>query len=97
MAFGNSLASPAIVSLVSKISHEDEQGTSLGIMQSGASLARAIGPTVGGFLLNNSLNTIDNFTIARTFWTASGIMFVAFLTTIYFLRVVKTEQMVAGI
>ena len=97
MAFGNSLASPAIVSLVSKISHEDEQGKSLGIMQSGASLARAIGPTVGGFLLNNSLNTIDNFTIARTFWTASGIMLVAFLTTIYFLRIVKTEQIVAGI
>lgn len=91
LAFGNALASPSLISLVSKISHEHEQGKQLGIMQSGASLARAIGPTIGGFLLNNSLNSIDTSTVFRTFWTASGIMFVAFLTTAYFLRFVKTE------
>jgi DHA1 family tetracycline resistance protein-like MFS transporter len=97
LAFGNALASPSLISLVSKISHEHEQGKSLGIMQSGASLARAIGPTIGGFLLNNSLNTIDSSTIYRTFWTASGIMFVAFLTAIYFLRVIKTEAIASGV
>jgi MFS transporter, DHA1 family, tetracycline resistance protein len=97
MAFGNALASPALISLVSKISHEHEQGKSLGIMQSGASLARAIGPTIGGILLNNSFNTIDSFTIYRTFWTASAIMLVAFLTAVYFLRMIKTELMVTGI
>jgi len=95
LAFGNALASPSLISLVSKISHENEQGKSLGIMQSGASLARAIGPTIGGFLLNNALNTIDRFTIYRTFWTASGIMLVAFLTAIYFLRVIKAETVAA--
>jgi len=97
MALGNAFASPSLMSLVSKISHEHEQGKSLGIMQSIASLARAIGPTIGGILLNNSLNAIDNFTISRTFWTASGIMFIAFLTAIYFLRVVKTEVMATGV
>lgn len=91
LAFGNSLASPSLISMVSKISHEHEQGKALGIMQSGASLARAIGPTIGGILLNNSVNSIDKFTIFRTFWTASGIMFVAFLAAIYFARLVRLK------
>lgn len=77
LAVGNSMASPAATSLVSKISDEAEQGKSLGVMQSGASLARAIGPALGGVLLNNAANHIDNITIQRTFWTASVIMIVA--------------------
>lgn len=84
LAIGNSMASPAITSLVSKISNEAEQGKSLGVMQSGASLARAIGPAVGGVLLNNSLNQVDNFTIQRTFWTAAAIMIIAALIAVYF-------------
>ncbi len=84
LSFGNAFASPALMSLVSKISYDHEQGKALGIMQSGASLARAIGPTIGGFLLNNQVNRVDTYTIYRTFWTASGIMFVAFLAAIYF-------------
>jgi DHA1 family tetracycline resistance protein-like MFS transporter len=92
LSFGNAFASPALTSLVSKLSHEHEQGKSLGIMQSSASLARAIGPTIGGFLLNNSLNKVDASTIYRTFWTASGIMFVAFLTAMYFARSVRAKE-----
>ena len=84
LAIGNSMASPSVTSLVSKIANEGEQGKSLGVMQSGASLARAIGPAIGGVLLNNSLNHVDNFTIQRTFWTASAIMIVAVLIAIYF-------------
>jgi MFS transporter, DHA1 family, tetracycline resistance protein len=84
LAIGNSMASPAITSLVSKIADGGEQGKSLGVMQSGASLARAIGPAVGGILLNNSLNQVDNFTIQRTFWTASVIMIIAALISVYF-------------
>jgi MFS family permease len=67
----------------------------MGIMQSGASLARAIGPMIGGFLLNNALNEIDDTTLYRTFWTASGIMFVAFVVSIYFARTAK-ERVLAG-
>lgn len=94
LSIGNSMSSPALTSLVSKISQEHEQGRVLGIMQSGASLARAVGPTIGGVLLNNSVNKVDNFTIFRTFWTASAIMFVAFLAALYFARVVKTKAVV---
>ena len=84
LAIGNSMASPSVTSLVSKIANEGEQGKSLGVMQSGASLARAIGPAIGGVLLNNSINHVDNLTIQRTFWTASAIMIVAVLIAIYF-------------
>lgn len=91
LSFGNALASPALTSLVSKISHEHEQGKALGIFQSGASLARAIGPTIGGVLLNNSLNAVDNFTVARTFWTASAIMLAAFLASVYFAFMMRSD------
>ena len=93
-AIGNSLASPALMSLASKVSHEHEQGKSLGILQSSASLARAVGPTLGGFLLNNSFNAIDNSTVARTFWTASAIMLIAFFVAIYFARFMRSQMAV---
>ena len=86
LSFGNSLASPGLTSLASKTADEHDQGRTMGIMQSSASLARVVGPIVGGLLLNNALNQIDNFTLYRTFWTASGIMFVAALVAIYFAR-----------
>jgi DHA1 family tetracycline resistance protein-like MFS transporter len=85
-SLGNSLASPALTSLASKNASESEQGKTLGFLQSAASLARAVGPTIGGVLLNNAFNTIDDFTLYRTFWTASAIMFVAFLVALYFVR-----------
>lgn len=86
LSFGNALASPGLTSLASKTADEREQGKTMGLMQSGASLARAFGPMMGGFLLNNSLNAIDDLSVARTFWTASAIMFVAFLVAIYFAK-----------
>lgn len=89
LSFGNSLASPGLTSLASKSASEHDQGRTLGIMQAGASLARVVGPVVGGLLLNNAMNAIDDFTLYRTFWTAAGIMFVGFLVSIYFARTAK--------
>lgn len=86
LAIGNSMASPAVMSVVSKISDESGQGKALGVMQSGASLARAIGPALGGVLLNNAVNHVDDFTITRTFWTASVIMIVAAVISIFFAK-----------
>jgi DHA1 family tetracycline resistance protein-like MFS transporter len=86
MSFGNSLASPGLTSLASKSAHEHDQGRTMGIMQSGASLARTVGPLLGGFLLNNALNAIDDDTIYRTFWAASIIMFIALVVAIFFAR-----------
>lgn len=83
-AIGNSLASPALTSLASKTAHEHEQGTAMGLMQSGASLARVIGPLLCGFLLNNAANSVDASTLFRTYWTAAAIMLAAFITAAYF-------------
>jgi len=94
MAIGNSMAAPAITSLASKVANENEQGKALGVMQSGASLARAIGPAVGGVLLNNAFNQVDNFTIQRTFWTASAIMLIAVFIVIYFARMNHNQAIV---
>lgn len=82
-SMGNSLASPALTSLASKSADDETQGKSLGTMQSAASLARAIGPTIGGVLLSNVLGEIDDKTLYRTFWAASAIMLLAFALAIY--------------
>ena len=81
------MASPALTSLASKVSDDSEQGKTLGVLQSGASLARAIGPALGGILLNNQFNRVDDFTIERTFWTAAAIMIVAIFTAVYFAKI----------
>jgi len=93
LTIGNSMASPAITSLASKVSGENEQGSSLGVLQSGASLARAIGPAVGGVLLNNAFNQVDDSTIQRTFWTAAAIMFIAVFVAVYFARMERPQLM----
>lgn len=94
LAIGNSMASPALTSLASKISDDAEQGKALGVMQSGASLARAIGPAVGGVLLNNAFNKVDDFTIQRTFWTAAAIMIIAVFIAVYFAKM-EQRQVIA--
>ena len=86
VAIGNAFATPSLTSLGSKTAAAHEQGRAMGVLQSGASLARALGPTICGVLLNNSANAIDTFTVYRTYWTAAGIMFVAFLAALVFLR-----------
>jgi DHA1 family tetracycline resistance protein-like MFS transporter len=84
LSVGNSLASPALTSLASKSADDSDQGRTMGILQSGASLARVVGPLIGGILLNNAVNAMDDSTLLRTFWTASAIMFIAFVVSIYF-------------
>lgn len=85
-AVGNSISSPSLTSLASKNAEEFEQGKILGVMQSAASLARAVSPTLTGFLLNNAVNKVDNDTLKRNFFTAAGIMFIALLVAIYYLK-----------
>lgn len=94
LAIGNSMASPAITSLASKISDDATQGKSLGVLQSFASLARAIGPAVGGVLLNNAFNKVDDFTVQRTFWTASAIMVLTVVIAVYFAKINREQTIV---
>ncbi len=97
-AVGNSIASPALSSLASKNAGEHEQGKALGVMQSGASLARAAGPLIAGVLLNNSIaqkntiNAVSDLQLQRTFWAAAAIMLAALITSVYFARILKNVR-----
>ena len=94
LSVGNSLASPALTSLASKGADDRDQGRTMGILQSGASLARVAGPLLGGVLLNNAMNGMDDSTLQRTFWTAAVIMFVAFLVALYSLRLNRSVNVI---
>jgi MFS family permease len=96
LSIGNSFASPSLTSLASKISSEEKQGSAMGIMQSGASLARAVGPMIGGVLLNNALNRVDDATVTRTFWTASALMLVALFMAFYAVKVLRGHHAAAN-
>lgn len=96
ISVGNAFASPSLTSLASKLSSEEKQGSTMGVMQSGASLARAIGPLVGGVLLNNSVNTLDDATVTRTFWVASAIMLIAMAAAVYAVKVMR-ESVAAAV
>jgi MFS family permease len=89
-AFGNSISNPALTTLGSLYSPHDAQGAGLGILQSSASLARAVGPMLAGYLLYSAAATnkiqVNDFSIFRTFWTATAIMLAAVLLSLYFLR-----------
>ena len=87
-SLGNAIASPSLNGLASKVTHEHQQGSALGLMQSGASLARAIGPTIGGLLLNNAAGGLDDVTLYRTFFVAAAIMLMAFLIALYSVRLI---------
>lgn len=94
-SLGNSLATPALNSLASKSAGAAEQGGILGVTQSVASLARAVGPSLAALLIHSataqpaadgSLHYMSDHSLFVTFWTASVIMFLAFALASYFKR-----------
>ena len=50
LACGHGLSQPSITSLISRAAPAESQGGALGISQSAASLARVLGPAMGGAL-----------------------------------------------
>ena len=52
---GRAIAQPSLVSLVSMAASPDERGAVMGVFQSGASLARIIGPLLAGALYDRAL------------------------------------------
>lgn len=99
-AIGNSLATPSLQTLASKSVGRGEQGGVLGVTQSVASLARVVGPSISAALIVSAISTVGADGLAHrmsdqslrlTFWTASAIMFLAFLLAVYFARVHAAE------
>jgi MFS family permease len=94
-SIGNSLSAPSLTSLASKSVGGGEQGSVLGVTQSVASLARAVGPALAAFLIHSAIayrgadgetHFMSDHSLLVTFWTGSAIMFVALLLAIYFAR-----------
>jgi DHA1 family tetracycline resistance protein-like MFS transporter len=99
-SLGNSLSGPALTSLASKLAPPDRQGTVLGVTQSAGSLARAVGPSLTALLIHSGTAYVGADGVAHymsdrslfaTFWAASAIMFVTFLTAMYFARAYAAE------
>lgn len=78
MAIGNSFAAPVLNGLASKSVSAAWQGRVLGVLQSVASLARIIGPALGGFLLTIDAAKQVGFYGRTPFWTGAAIMIIAF-------------------
>jgi MFS transporter, DHA1 family, tetracycline resistance protein len=77
IAIGNSLVTPTLYAMASKSVSASWQGRTIGVVQSAASLARIIGPVLGGALLGTTSASSAHF--GRTpYWTAAAIMLVAF-------------------
>lgn len=68
---GQALTVPALQSLVSRAAAAEEQGSTLGVTQGFSSLARAIGPALGGLLFG--------IAHAYPFWCGAAVMAVCFL------------------
>jgi DHA1 family tetracycline resistance protein-like MFS transporter len=95
-SMGNSLATPALTSLASKSVGAAEQGIVLGVTQSTASLARAVGPSVAALLISSSiahlgadglLHYMSDHSLFVTFWTGAAIMLLAFLLATYYSKI----------
>jgi MFS transporter, DHA1 family, tetracycline resistance protein len=94
-AIGNALSGPSLTSLASKSASAGEQGVVLGVAQSVASLARAVGPSIAAFVIYSAIahygfdgqrHNMSDASILRTFWTAAAFQFVAFMLAVYFAR-----------
>ncbi|HEV8426709.1 MAG TPA: MFS transporter [Pyrinomonadaceae bacterium] len=99
-SMGNSLATPALTSLASKSVGPEKQGIVLGVTQSTASLARAVGPSLTALLISSSIahlgadgvrHYMSDQSLFVTFWTGSGIMFAASLLAFYYGHVLATD------
>lgn len=72
LSLGNGLSNPSILGSISLLTDTKEQGESLGVTQSMASLGRILGPAIGGALY-------QSIAITAPFWT-SGLLALAALT-----------------
>ena len=79
LAMGMGFNNPSLSSMVSKLSHEDDQGGILGLASSLASLGRVVGPAWGGSLY-------DAYGMTTPYLSAAGVMFVAFVVSLAGLR-----------
>jgi MFS family permease len=79
IAVGMGFQSPSMLSVISQLADPADQGGTLGVSQSLGSLARIVGPLWGGFVF-------DRFGHTMPFFSASGLMAVAWLVSLVAFR-----------
>ena len=105
-SLGNSLATPALNSLASKSAGAEDQGTILGVTQSVASLARAVGPSIAALLIHSAVahmgrdgqvHYMSDASLRVTFWTGAVIMLVAGVLAYHLARTRTAEARRSGV
>jgi MFS transporter, DHA1 family, tetracycline resistance protein len=71
VAIGNSLLMPTLTSLASRSVDANWQGRGLGLLQSGGSLARWVGPAVGGWLLTFDVGRAKELYARSPLWAGA--------------------------
>jgi MFS family permease len=89
LAFGNSIATPVLTSLVSELSPENERGELIGVFQSVQSLGRIIGPLAGGGLFNY-------FSPNAPYWAGAIVMALTFFIALQLRHVRPPEDSAAS-
>jgi multidrug resistance protein len=79
LAVGMGFNNPALSSLVSRLTHADDQGGILGLASSLASLGRVVGPAWGGYLY-------DAYGMTTPYLSSSALIFFAFVVAFAGLR-----------
>jgi DHA1 family tetracycline resistance protein-like MFS transporter len=77
IAIGNSLMTPTLNGFASKTVSAAHQGRVLGVMASAASLARIIGPVLGGWLLSRDAASRESSYGITPYWVSAAIALLA--------------------
>lgn len=78
LSFGSGIFQPTILSLISEVTSEAEQGVTLGLNQSLSAFARVLGPLWGGF-------AFEYLGYPFPFLTGAAFTFIIFLLTVFYL------------
>ncbi len=89
LAVGMGFNSPSLTSMVSRLSDADDQGGTLGLASSLASLGRVIGPAWGGYLY-------DAYGMTTPYLSASGLMLLTFAVSFFGLSRLRHETHAAA-
>lgn len=82
VAVGDSLITPALPSIVSRVVKRQWQGTALGFYQSVGSFGRFTGPLIGGYFLAFNLDGPIKDYARVAFFVASGLLAIAFFCSL---------------
>jgi len=78
MSFGTGMLQPTLLSLISEVASDTEQGITLGVNQSLSALARMFGPLWGGF-------AFEFFGYSFPFLTGAAFTLLIFIATIFYI------------